>query len=414
MNVPTTLEAAQRMDAADPLAHLRAQFALPEAVIYMDGNSLGPLPKAVRRRLIHAIDVEWGENLIRAWNTDDWFGLPQSVGAKLARLIGAEAHEVIATDGTSINLFKLTAAALRMQPHRKVIVTQEGNFPTDIYVTEGLVDLLGQGHEIRLVENEEILEALDDTVAVLALTQVDYRNGERLDIAAITESAHDNGILTIWDLCHSAGAFEVDLNGARADFAVGCGYKYLNGGPGAPAYLYVAERHQAAARQPLSGWWGHEAPFAFENRYRAAPGVAHHLCGTQPVLSMIALHEALDVFADVDFGLMREKSVGMCEAFIHLVERDCAGYGFELASPRAPEHRGSQVSFRHPDGFPIMQALIARGVIGDFRAPDVLRFGLAPIYNSYQDVWRAADVLLGIMRSGEWKDPTFAVRGRVT
>ena len=295
-----------------------------------------------------------------------------------------------------------------------MIVTQEGNFPTDIYVTEGLVDLLGQGHEIRLVENEEILEALDDTVAVLALTQVDYRNGERLDIAAITESAHDNGILTIWDLCHSAGAFEVDLNGARADFAVGCGYKYLNGGPGAPAYLYVAERHQAAARQPLSGWWGHEAPFAFENRYRAAPGVAHHLCGTQPVLSMIALHEALDVFADVDFGLMREKSVGMCEAFIHLVERDCAGYGFELASPRAPEHRGSQVSFRHPDGFPIMQALIARGVIGDFRAPDVLRFGLAPIYNSYQDVWRAADVLLGIMRSGEWKDPTFAVRGRVT
>ena len=344
----------------------------------------------------------------------DWYTLPQSVGAKLAKLIGAEAHEVVATDGTTINLFKLTAAALRMQPDRKVIVTQVGNFPTDIYVTEGLVDLLDRGHEIRLVKNDEILEALDDTVAVLALTQVDYRSGESLDMAAITEAAHDKGILTIWDLCHSAGAFAVNLNAVNADFAVGCGYKYLNGGPGAPAYLFVAERHQAAARQPLSGWWGHEAPFAFENHYRAAPGIAHQLCGTQPVLSMIALHEALDVFSDVDMNLLRKKSIGLCEAFIDLVEQNCTVFGFELASPRAPEQRGSQVSFRHPDGFPIMQALISRDVIGDYRAPDILRFGFAPSYNSYQDVWSAAQALLEIMQSGEWKDLRFRVRSAVT
>jgi kynureninase len=414
VDFPTSLEAVQDFDAADPLGGLREQFTLPDGLIYLDGNSLGPPPNSVHARVSTAIKEEWGQDLVKAWNTRGWFGLPKSVGAKLAKLIGASDDEVIATDGTSINLFKMTAAALRMRPDRKVIVAQGGNFPTDNYVTEGLVGLAGQGHEVRLVGNDEIIGALDETVSVLSLSQVDYRSGERLDMAAITRAAHDKGILTIWDLCHSAGAFDVDLTGANADFAVGCGYKYLNGGPGAPAFLYVAERHQEEALQPLSGWWGHDAPFAFEQNYRAAQGIARHLTGTQPILSLIALDEALNVFDGIDMAQVRQKSVNLCETFIHFVEQECAGFGFELASPRDPKLRGSHVSFRHPSGFPIMQALIKKGVIGDYRAPEILRFGIAPVYNSYRDVWVAATHLREIMESGEWTDPSFAIRGAVT
>ena len=414
MNAITDLQSARALDDADPLAPMRDRFDLPDGVNYFDGNSLGPLLESVRDRLERAVDVEWGRDLIKSWNTHGWFELPQTVGAKLARLIGAQVGEVVATDGTTINLFKVAAASLRLRPDRRVIVTQEGNFPTDIYVLEGLVELLGHHHEIRLVSNDGIIESLSDDVAALILTQVDYRTGECLDMEAVTRAAQGEGILTIWDLSHSAGAVEVDLNGANADFAVGCGYKYLNGGPGAPAFLFVAERHQERARQPLSGWWGHEAPFDFDNRYRPAPGVARHLCGTQPILSLVALDAALDVFAEVRMSDIRRKSVALTESFIGLVERECRGFGFELASPRDAARRGSQVSFSHPDGYAIMQALIARNVIGDFRAPDMLRFGFAPLYVSFQDVWNATGHLREVMETGEWRKPAYQIRSAVT
>ncbi len=411
MITPDTLAA---LDRNDPLARFRDAFDLPEGVVYLDGNSLGPIPHRTLARLIETAREEWGQSLIRSWNEHDWIGMPARIGDGIARIVGAGPGEVIAADSTSVNLFKLLAAACRMRPHRKAIVTEADNFPTDIYVAEGLAELLGNGYEVRKVRKNEVFDALDETVAVAVLTHVDYRTGEMLDMEAVTAAAHEAGALMLWDLSHSAGAVPVDLNGVEADLAVGCGYKYLNGGPGAPAFLFVARRHQASARQPLSGWMGHAAPFDFEDSYRPAPGIARHLCGTPGVLGMAALEESVALFLEADMSEIRRKSILLCETFIALVEEACAGHGFELASPRDARLRGSQVSFRHPEGYPIMQALIARGVIGDFRAPDILRFGFAPLYVRFRDVYAAVDILCDVMETGAWDRPEYRTKAAVT
>jgi kynureninase len=399
-------------DAADPLARFAERFALPEGVIYLDGNSLGALPNAAAERIAAVVHNEWGHDLIRSWNLHDWFTLPGRAGDKIAKLIGAQPGEVVAADSTSVNLFKLLAAAMKLRPGRGVIVSEPGNFPTDLYVAQGLGALLG-GIELRLAEPDALADAISEDTAVVMLTHVDYRTGRLHDMAAVTKMAHDAGALMLWDLAHSAGALPLDLTAADADLAVGCGYKYLNGGPGAPAFLYVAERLQDDIRPPLSGWMGHAAPFAFDTDYRPAEGIARNLCGTPAILSMAGLDAALDLMLEADMDAIRAKSVALCDAFAALVEQECAGHGFGLASPPAPQ-RGSQVSFRHEHGYAIMQALISRGVIGDFRAPDLMRFGFAPLYIRHVDVWGAVAILKGIMERRAWDAPEFHARAAVT
>ncbi len=401
-------------DAQDPLAPFRERFDLPEGVIYLDGNSLGALPKATVERIHALVTREWGQDLIRSWNLHGWIDLPQRVGDKIARLIGAEPGEVIVCDSTSANLFKVLAAALRLCPGRHVILSDTGNFPTDLYMAQGLVDLLSHQYELRLVDERDVLDAIDEDVAVVMLTQVNYRTGYLHDMATITRAAHERGALVIWDLAHSAGALPVDLNGCHVDFAVGCGYKYLNGGPGAPAFVFVARRWQEQALSPLWGWMGHAEPFALELEYRPADGVRRMLCGTPPILSMAALEVGVDMLLEADIQAVRRKSVALGQLFIQLAEQELAPFGFELASPRDPERRGSQVSLRHPEGYPIVQALISRGIIGDFRAPDILRFGFAPLYVRYVDVWDTVAALRNIMETGAWDRPAFRVRGKVT
>ncbi len=403
-----------RRDAADPLRVFRDAFQLPENVIYLDGNSLGPLPKAAQTRLQDVVETEWGADLITSWNKHGWIDMPQRIGAKIAGLIGAAPHEVIAADSTSINLFKLLAAALRLRPDRRVIVTEETNFPTDLYIAQGLARHLGGDVELRMVARDKILDALDVDTAVVSLTHVDYRTGAMHDMADMTAQVQAEGALMLWDLSHSAGAVPVDLNDCGADLAVGCGYKYLNGGPGAPAYLFVADKHLAAFEQPLSGWMGHAAPFAFDPDYRPADGIAQALCGTPSILALAALECGVDLALKADPALIRRKSMHMGELFVALVEERCGEHGFALASPEVPEHRGSQICFRHPEGYAIMQALIARGVIGDFRAPDILRFGFAPLYLCYTDLWGAVDVLRDVMESGAWDDPAYRTKATVT
>jgi kynureninase len=399
-------------DAADPLTGFRERFELPDGVIYLDGNSLGALPKAVKDRITKAVAEEWGHDLIRSWNLHDWISLPSRAGDKIARLIGAQAGEVVVADSTSVNLFKLLAAALKLRPGRTVIVSEPGNFPTDLYVAQGLGELVG-GIELRLAEPEGLADAIGDDVAAVMLTHVNYKTGRVHDMKAVTAMAHDAGALMLWDLAHSAGALPVDLNGADADLAVGCGYKYLNGGPGAPAFLYVARRLQDDIRPPLSGWMGHAAPFEFDIDYRPAEGIARNLCGTPAILSMAGLDTALDLMLEADMTKIRAKSVALCDTFAALVDQECAGHGFELASPPTAE-RGSQVSFRHDDGYAIMQALIARGVIGDFRAPDLMRFGFAPLYIRHVDVFDAVAILKKIMESRAWDAPEYHTRSAVT
>lgn len=403
-------------DATDPLRDFRARFALPEGVIYLDGNSLGARPRAVSERLRHAVEHEWGKDLIRSWNTAGWIDLPQRVGDKIGTLIGARAGETVVADSTSVNLFKVLAAAVGLRPGRRRIVSQRDNFPTDLYMAQGLAAFLGQGHELVLLPDEPdadtVIDALDDDTAVLMLTHVNYRSGRIHDMHRLTEAAHAAGALVIWDLAHSAGALPVDLNAAGADFAVGCGYKYLNGGPGAPAFVWVAGRHQAGFAQPLSGWMGHAAPFAFDADYRPAEGIARYLCGTPPVLGATALECGVDLMLDADMSVIREKSVALTSLFVERVEASCPG--LELVSPREAAMRGSQVSFRHAHGYALMQALIARGVIGDFRAPDIVRFGFTPLYTSYCDVWDAVEILAGLIETGEWDRPEFHARAAVT
>lgn len=419
----TTLQDCRALDAKDPLRSLRDLFTLPEGVIYLDGNSLGPLPTAAPDRIARTVREEWGEGLIRSWNTAGWFEMPQRLGDKIAQLVGAGPGEVVATDGTSINLFKVLSAALAMvaadAPGRRVIVSERSNFPTDLYIAEGLCR--ERGFELRLLEPEEIAGALDERTAILMLTHVNYRTGAMHDMGAVTRAAHEAGVLVVWDLCHSAGAVEVDLRAAAADFAVGCGYKYLNGGPGAPAFVWVHPRHADRFWQPLSGWWGHAAPFAFTPDYRPAAGIARYLCGTQSVLGLAALECGLDTLLAAQplggMAALRRKSLALTDLFIALVEERCAGHGLGLATPRAHPQRGSQVCLTRKEGaYAIVQALIARGVIGDFRAgrPDILRFGFTPLYLGFEDAWNAVEHLRQVLEAGEWRRPEFNRQQAVT
>jgi kynureninase len=419
----TTLEQCRALDAQDPLRSLRDLFTLPEGVIYLDGNSLGPLPKAAPERIARAVQQEWGQGLIRSWNTAGWFELPQRLGDKIGTLIGAGPGEVVATDSTSINLFKVLSAALSIvaadAPQRRVVVSERSNFPTDLYIAEALCR--ERGLRLQLVEPEEVAGALREDTAVLMLTHVNYRTGAMHDMRAVTAQAHAAGVLTVWDLAHSAGAVEVDLRGADADFSVGCGYKYLNGGPGAPAFVWVHPRHADRFWQPLAGWWSHAAPFAFTHDYQPAKGIARYLCGTQPILSMTALECGLDAMLAAQplggMAALRRKSLALTDLFIALVEERCAGHGLGLATPREHARRGSQVCITRDQGaYAIVQALIARGVIGDFRAgrPDILRFGFTPLYLGFEDVWNAVEHLRQVLAEGEWQRPEFNQQHAVT
>jgi kynureninase len=414
MNNAILREQCAARDQDDPLKKFHDQFELPQGVIYLDGNSLGALPKATAAHLQKVITQEWGGDLIRSWNTAGWIDLPRRVGDKIARLIGADAAEVVVADSTSINLFKVLAAALKLNPSRRVILSEPDNFPTDLYMAQGLIDLLGNKHELRLKPADEIFDSIDADTAVVMLTQVNYRTGRMHEMKAITARAREQGALMIWDLAHSAGAVPVDLNGAGADFAIGCGYKYLNGGPGAPAFVFVAKRHQENFSQPLSGWMGHAHPFNFDWKYEPAEGIARYLCGTQAVLSMSALECGIDMMLEADINLIRAKSLAMTDLFIALLEQRCAAHDLKLVTPRDHAMRGSQVCLSNGNGYPMMQALIAKNVIGDFRAPDILRFGFTPLYLRYVDVWDAVDRFVEILETRGWDRDVYKQKAKVT
>ena len=405
-----TLDEVRALDSADPLRSFRDRFVLPEGVIYLDGNSLGALPRAAVARQSVVVEEEWGSELIRSWNTRGWIEAPQRVGAKIAALIGAKPNEVIVADSTSVNLFKLIVAAAALSPDRRQLLSEAGNFHTDLHIAAGAAELAGL--RLDIVGRDALGAAIGADTNLLLLTHVHFKAGFRFDMAETTARAKAAGALTLWDLSHSAGAVPLDLNRDGAELAVGCGYKYLNGGPGAPAFLYVAEHLQERLMPPLRGWMGHAEPFAFTDDYRPAPGIDRFLVGTPPMLSLAALESGVESFEGADMGSLWAKSVALFELFADLVEARCPE--LECISPRNPESRGSHISFRHPHAFELCQALIADGVIGDFRAPDVVRFGLTPLYLGYEDVWRAVERMQTILDSGRWRDPQFAVRGKVT
>jgi kynureninase len=402
------------LDRQDPLAAMRARFALPDGVIYLDGNSLGALPRATAARLAEVAGREWGEGLIRSWNDAGWIDLPARVGDAIGRLIGAAPGSVLVADSTSVNLFKLLGAALALRPGRLEIVTEADNFPTDVYIATGLAGLLGRGHRVRRVAAGDLPGALGADTAVLMLTHVNYRTGAMHDMAALTRAAHAAGALVLWDLAHSAGAVPLDLAAANADFAVGCGYKFLNGGPGAPAFLHAAPRLHADFRFPLTGWLGHAEPFAFAPDFSPAAGIAAALVGTPPVLSLAALQVGVDLALQAPMPQVRAKSEKLGDLFAALVAQECPGHGLRLLTPADPARRGSQISYAHPGAYPIMQALIARGVIGDVRAPDILRFGLTPLTLRHADIWDAVAALREVMDTAAWRAPEFQIRRKVT
>jgi kynureninase len=415
----TTREQALALDAQDPLRALREQFSLPAGVLYLDGNSLGVLPKATPARVQQVVQEEWGTGLIRSWNSAGWITLPQRVGDKIARLVGAGSGELVVADSTSVNLFKVLSAALTITaadaPQRKTIVSERSNFPTDLYIAEALCR--ERGFELVLAEPEELPALLNARTAVLMLTHVNYRTGRMHDMAALTAAAHAAGALTVWDLAHSAGAVPVDLQAANADFAIGCGYKYLNGGPGAPAFVWAHPRHASRFWQPLAGWMGHAAPFEFTPGYRPAEGISRYLCGTPALLSLAALECGVDtVLAAAPHGGMaalRAKSLALTRLFAEKVQAECPA--LRLVSPTDDAQRGSQVCFAHDEmAYAVVQALIGRGVIGDFRAPDVLRFGFTPLYLRHVDAWDAAEHLRQVLHTGEWREPRFQQRHAVT
>ena len=393
-------------------AATKTMFHLPEGMIYLDGNSLGPLPKTAAARVAHAVQAEWGEMLIGGWNKAGWMDKPVQVGNRIARLIGAEPGHVVMGDTLSIKVYQAVAAALEMNPSRKVILSDTGNFPSDLYMAEGLCRLLGNGTVLKCVAPEDVLDAIDETVACTMITEVDYRTGRRHDMHAITARAHQNGVLAVWDLAHSAGAFGVELSKCNVDFAVGCTYKYLNSGPGGPAFIYVAPRHADIARPALSGWLGHEQPFAFDTSYRPGAGIERMRVGTPPVLQMAALEASLDIWDLVDMAALRSASLALTDQFIAGLEAACPD--LSLATPRDHAMRGSQVSFRHPDGYAMMQAIIAHGVIGDFRAPDILRFGFTPLFVTHDDVARAVAIIANVISNRLWDRPDYKTRAKVT
>lgn len=413
MTIPLTREDCAARDAADPLAPFRDEFVLPDGVIYLDGNSLGALPRATPARVTRLVEHEWGQRLIASWNEAGWWDKPRTLGALLAPLLGAEADEVVVGDGTSVNLFKTVAAALWLRPDRRVVVAEAGNFPTDGYIAQGVVDLV-DGASLRMVDVDDpaaLAAALEPgDVAVVLLSHVDYRTGILRDMAAVTEMVHAHGALVVWDVCHSVGAVPLALAQTGVDFAVGCTYKYLNAGPGAPAFTYVARRHHERVRQPISGWHGHARPFDFAPEYEPAAGASRFLSGSQSLIAAAALEASLELWQRVDLAQVREKSLALTDLFVAVT----AEAGLECVTPAEHERRGSQVALRHPDGYPIVQALIARGVVGDFRSPDILRFGFAPLYLRYVDVYDAARALVEVVTSGEWQDPRFAQRAQVT
>jgi kynureninase len=409
---PPTRREVEELDRQDPLASFREHFVLPDGIIYLDGNSLGSLPRAVPERIGRVVEEEWGRDRIASWNRHAWIDLPLRVGARLAPLLGCRDDEVVVGDSVSVNLYKLATAALRARPARATVLTVEGEFPTDLYVLQGVCD--AEGRRLVQVPAEELEARLDEDVALLCLSHVCYRTGAVRPMAALDDAARAAGSLTLWDLSHAAGALPVDLEGAKADLAVGCGYKYLNGGPGAPAWLYVARRHQERLRSPLQGWMGHARPFDFEPDYRPATGMARWLCGTPPILGLAALEAALEVFEKVDLREVRTKSLRLGELFLAAVRARCAPWGLQPMVPSRSEERGSQVAFSHPEAFAVVQALIARGVVGDFRAPDLLRFGLAPLYLRYVDVLDAVEALERVLGGEEWRRPAFRSRGKVT
>jgi len=408
-----TREQAHALDLADPLARFRDAFDLPSGVIYLDGNSLGPPPLSAHERLERTSRREWGEGLVRSWNAAAWIEAPLRVGGKIARLIGAKPGEVTVADATSVNIFKLAAGALSLRPGRRTILSETASFPTDLYALQGLVALLGDRAQLKTVAPEDLVAAIDDDTAVVVLTHVHYKSALRWDMAAVTAAAHAKGALVLWDLCHTAGAIAADLNGAQADLAVGCGYKYLNGGPGAPAFLFVAERHQSAIRSPLWGWMGHAAPFAFEDGYRGAPDIRGQVTGTPPILALAALEAGVDLQLEADPSLVEAKGLALADLFIAEAEAS-ADPELRLASPRDAARRGLHVAFAHPAGYAIVQALIARGVIGDFRAPDIARFGFSPLFLGYAEVWDAAQALGEVLASRAWDRPEFQARAAVT
>lgn len=390
----------------------KEMFELPEGVIYLDGNSLGPLPKGAAARAADVLTKEWGQELIRAWNSAGWMALPARVGDRIAGLIGAEPGTVATGDTLSIKVYQALAAALKMRPDRRVILSDSGNFPTDLYMADGLARTIDKGYQIRTPAPKDVAEAITDEVAVVMLTHVDYRTGRLHDMEAITQAAHQAGAVMIWDLAHSAGALPVDLAGAQAEFAVGCSYKYLNGGPGAPAFIYVRPDIVTRIEPALAGWLGHEAPFAMDLDYRPAMSTERMRVGTPPIVQLSILDAALDAWEGVDMRALRAASIALSERFITEVEARCPQLA--LASPRDPHARGSQVSFSFEHGYAAMQALIARGVIGDFRAPDIMRFGFTPLYLDEADVVAACDVIEEVLTGELWRDPKYHVRSQVT
>jgi len=408
----TTREACQARDANDPLAHLRARFVLPDGEIYLDGNSLGPLGVNVAARMARAVENEWGRGLIRSWNAAGWYEASRRVGGRIAALIGAERDEVIVADSTSVNLFKLLVAALRLNPARHKVLVATDDFPTDRYVAAGVAAMTGAAFATFDPGEPEI--AIDRDTAAVVLTQVNYKSGRLYDMKRIAGAAQAKGALTLFDLSHSAGAMKVELNRCGADFAVGCTYKYLNGGPGAPAYLFAAARHHAAMRNPIEGWFGHAEPFAFSEGFVPANGIVRMLSGTPPMLSLLALEEALSAFDGVDLGALRDKSLALTELFVALADERLAPLGFTLASPRDGASRGAQASLAHEHGYAIMQALIARGITGDFRAPDLVRFGLVPMTVRFVDVFDTIVALADIVKARAWDKPEFTTRKVVT
>ncbi len=413
MTTPITRDDCAARDAADPLAPFRDEFVLPDGVVYLDGNSLGALPRATPARVAELVEREWGQRLIASWNEAGWWDKPRTLGALLAPLVGAGADEVVVGDGTSANLFKTLVAALRLNPGRRVVVAEAGNFPTDLYIAQGVAELF-DGVSVRRADVDDaaaLAAALEPgDAAVVLLSHVDYRTGVLRDMAAVTELAHAHGALVVWDLCHSVGALPVELSRAGADFAVGCTYKYLNAGPGAPAFTYVARRHHERARQPLSGWHGHARPFDFAGEYEPAAGASRFLSGSQPLVAAAALEASLELWQRVDLDQVRAKSLALTDLFLEVT----AAAGLECVTPLEHARRGSQVALRHADGYAMVQALIARGVVGDFRAPDILRFGFAPLYLRHVDVYDAATALVEVVASEEWRDPRFARRAQVT
>ena len=418
MTEPISRLSCEQQDADDPLRHARERFDLPIGIIYLDGNSLGALPRATANRLGEAIRTQWGHDLINSWNLHHWVDLPQRVGARLARLLGAAGDEVIVSDSTSVNLFKLLAGALRLSEvrggiKRHVIAAEIGNFPSDLYIAQGINTLLGDRYELRMVAADQLEAAIDSTVAVALITQVDYRSGHMHDMTQLNAAARNAGTHIVWDLSHSAGAVPLALNESSTELAVGCGYKYLNGGPGAPAYLYVAKALQTNFPVSLSGWFGHAEPFAFTPDYAPAAGIQRFMCGTPSVLATLALDSGISTFDDIAMTVVREKSLSLSDCFWTLMDRHCSEFGFACIAPRAHAERGSHLSFAHEHGYAIMQALIARGVIGDFRQPNLLRFGFTPLYTRFVDIWDAVMIIREVMLSNAWRDAKYQLRNTV-